>query len=130
MGTVHRLPIAAPPLTEAELDAMIEDKRRAQADADLLRAQAAQARAHEAALQAADRFRRMQGQCPPCHGNCSQGDFCHSRLPHVRDLQRTVRADAAGSGLPTSPRWLLLYAAVLAAAVLASTLFPQAWGGA
>ena len=124
MGTVHRLPVAAPPLTEAELDAMIEDKRRAQADAEHLRMLAAQARAHDAALQAAERYRRHAGQCPPCHGNCSQGDTCPHRL------QLAARADAAASGLPTSPRWLLLYAAILAASVLASTLFPQPWGGA
>ena len=126
MGTVHHLPLPAHGLTEDELDAMIEDKRRAQADAERLRAQAAAFRALQAAQQAARTARaaRAAQTCPPCLGNCSQGDTCPKRL------QRAVAADAREGGLPTSPRWLLLYAAILAASVLASAWFPQPWGGA
>lgn len=135
MGTVHHMYTAAPGLTEAEVDAMIEDKIRAQADADLLRAQATAERAVRAAVLAATpattatpHAAATRKTCPPCHGNCQgncpPSDACPQRL------QALVQADAQRSGLPTSPFWLALYAAVATAAAVASAFFPQPWGGA
>ena len=95
-----------PPLTEEDLDRCIERDLEARRDA---------------ALQAAER-RAARKACPPCHGDCNQGDSCPARLSA---LQQRVQADAQ-QAMPSTRTLVTLAVAVLGAFIVSG--LAQRWG--
>lgn len=112
---IERLIERAERLTEAELDECIRRSRQAYEDA------AVHAHAHTQANTHAPRNEAPALPCPPCTGNCEQGDACPVRLAEQR-------AQAWESAHP----WLwLVYAAgiviTIAATLAASYAWPWGW---
>lgn len=58
----------------------------------------------------------MKKNCPPCNGNCDQGDACPARIPSEEDLNPMEQFDGIGWGeffAGTWPIWLVLVIAVV-----------------
>lgn len=90
--------------------------------------------AAHAAQQIIERSRERQGICPPCTGNCAQGDACPARLVEQRladqraaAAQAKVEADRELSDLPTGKWALLAYVAFCGGIVLASHAYAAGW---
>lgn len=126
-------------LTEAELTARIASNQRAAARA--ARQIIARAERGARAAQTAQAAQAPQ-QCPPCTGNCQQGDTCPALLKARQQAQADaaalrdeaaatarakVEADALVAGLPVSKWALIGYLGVIAATVGLSHAFARGW---
>ncbi len=117
-------------LTERELD-RLQAQRQTEAAAAALQIIQRARRQQEAANQAGA---ERQGMCPPCTGNCAQGDACPARLVEQRladqraaEACAKVEADAQLSGLPVDKWALIGYVAFLGGIVLASHAYAAGW---
>lgn len=132
MPTMHNRQRRTPgKVSERDVDRLIRDRQDAAA-------QAAQQIIERARAQGQER----QRVCPPCTGNCNQGDACPARLAEQRRAQQLeaaaaearaaaaqakVDADRQLTDLPTG-RWALLaYVALVAGTVLASHAYASGW---
>ena len=125
-------------LTERELD-RLQAQRQTEAAAAALQIIQRARRQHEAANEAASQAASPAGNerqrvCPPCTGNCDQGDACPARLAELREAEQRgaearakVEADAELSGLPTDKWALIAYVAFLGGIVLASHAYAAGW---
>lgn len=107
-------------LTERDLDRLLHERQT------------------EAAIAAQQIIQRANAErqrtCPPCHGNCNQGDTCPARLAEQRladqrgaEARAKVEADAQLSDLPLDRAALLAYVGFLAGIVLLSHAFAAGW---